>query len=97
MIPESLPPDAYARDSDSSINNKPTPVVTPDRIPPPIKESPTEKKIILDHRLKKTESTLSQNKVKNQQNSTTPSGSRLLMRCGYGYRTKTEMKWRGKK
>ena len=69
MIPESLPPDAYARDSDSSINNENTPVVTPDRIPPPIKESPTEKKSFLDHRLKKTESTLSQNKVKNRQNS----------------------------
>ena len=48
MIPESLPPDAYARDSDSSINNENTPVVTPDRIPPPIKESPTEKKSFLD-------------------------------------------------
>ena len=45
MIPESLPPDAYARDSEQLINNENTPVVTPDRIPL-LSKNRQQKKII---------------------------------------------------
>ena len=67
MIPESLPPDAYARESVSTNDN--LSVITPERIPPRVEESRTEKRSFLDYRLKKTERSGSQIEIKNQQNS----------------------------
>ena len=67
MIPESLPPDAYARESVSTNDN--LSVVTPEKIPPRVEESRTEKRSFLDYRLKKTESSGSQIEIKDQQNS----------------------------